>query len=321
MKRILALIATVSLAMASIFASTVTVNWEWLNLDDGIKYFRYQIDGEDEELWTVVDSSVTSYSAEGLDGSVAYTLYLQQSYDGETWSASASSTSMPVEEFEVEEPVEEEVPEEAPIEEPVEEVAEEPEPVVEAPVVAPVEEVVEPTEQEILKERDNKNNTKVMFTLGFGYDRGIMDGHDIGFVEAGIRTENLVSMGTYGFGLEVSAGGEADMRNGFVDTITDIDLIAKRSSYDFALRGDAALNFGGTFNKFRFDILGGARVAVDDVGGDSELSLGLLGGTAFRFGFSKHFALGLGVDYVYYFMGERKEGQTLGGNLYLSYMF
>ncbi len=94
-KRSLLLVALV-LFTATLFAAPVVVTWEWMLEDPNVTTFRYQIDGEDPDGWIVVDSSVTSYTVKGLDGSQAYTLYLQQSYDGENFSGSAKAVSEPI---------------------------------------------------------------------------------------------------------------------------------------------------------------------------------------------------------------------------------
>ncbi|MBI9094135.1 MAG: hypothetical protein JEY71_04540 [Sphaerochaeta sp.] len=147
-KRSLLLVALVLLT-ASLFAAPVVVTWEWMLEDPNVTTFRYQVDGEDPNQWIVVDSSVTSYTVKGLDGSQAYTLYLQQSYDGENFSGSAKAVSEPI--FPAE-PVVAVVVEPALVEEPVAEVVAEPvaeeivvaeaEPVAEEVVVAEAEPVV-----------------------------------------------------------------------------------------------------------------------------------------------------------------------------------
>lgn len=94
-KRIVLLVALV-LFTAALFAAPVVVTWEWMLEDPNVTTFRYQMDGENPDQWIVVDSSVTSYTVKGLDGSQAYTLYLQQSYDGENFSGSAIAVSEPI---------------------------------------------------------------------------------------------------------------------------------------------------------------------------------------------------------------------------------
>ena len=95
-KKLVLLIAALFLIVTPVFAAKIAVTWEWLLADPDVQYFRYQVDGEDPTGWTVVTSEVTNYSVQNLDGSSSYTLYLQQSYDGIYWSASAMATSAPV---------------------------------------------------------------------------------------------------------------------------------------------------------------------------------------------------------------------------------
>lgn len=142
--KFIALLAALVLLPAVLFAVPVVVTWEWLLEDPMVTTFRYQVNGEDDDKWTVVDSSVTSHTERGLDGTIAHTLYLQQSYDGIHFSDSAISVAEPM--F----PAIEEMPVIA--EEPV--VVAEPEtaaPVAEEmPVVASAQEIALPVEEEIL---------------------------------------------------------------------------------------------------------------------------------------------------------------------------
>jgi len=142
--KFIALLAALVLLPAVLFAVPVVVTWEWLLEDPMVTTFRYQVNGEDDDKWTVVDSSVTSHTERGLDGTLAHTLYLQQSYDGIHFSDSAISVAEPM--F----PAIEEMPVIA--EEPV--VVAEPEtaaPVAEEmPVVASAQEIALPVEEEIL---------------------------------------------------------------------------------------------------------------------------------------------------------------------------
>ncbi|MGE4455098.1 MAG: hypothetical protein AB7D92_11275 [Sphaerochaeta sp.] len=165
-RKFITLFAALVLVPAFLFAVPVVVTWEWLLEDPLVTTFRYQVDGEEEGEWTTVDSSVTSYTERGLDGTEDHTLYLQQSYDGVHFSGSALSVAEamfpPEEEIPVlaSEPVvaSEELVAEAPAEEPApvvaEAPAEEPAPVVaEAPAEQPVEEVVVPVSEDIVAEQ------------------------------------------------------------------------------------------------------------------------------------------------------------------------
>lgn len=173
--KFIALLAALVLLPAVLFAVPVVVTWEWLLEDPMVTTFRYQVNGEDDDKWTVVDSSVTSHTERGLDGTLAHTLYLQQSYDGIHFSDSAISVAEPmfpaieempviaeepvvVAEPETAAPVAEEMPVEAsaqeialPVEEEILPVAEEIAPVTEE-VVAVAEEVVPITEEVIASE-------------------------------------------------------------------------------------------------------------------------------------------------------------------------
>jgi len=82
-----------------LFAVEVSGTWYWATDDWNIKYFRYQLDGELEENWTVVDSNVYSVTFNSLDGDVEHTLFVQQSYNGKTWSESALAISEIFESF------------------------------------------------------------------------------------------------------------------------------------------------------------------------------------------------------------------------------
>jgi hypothetical protein len=147
-RKCIAILAIFVLMPALVFAVPVVVTWEWLLEDPMVTTFRYQLDGEDDDSWTVVDASVNSYTERGLDGTRDYSLYLQQSYDGIHFSESAVSVALAM--FPPEDPIETMVAEEpvvvaeeiAPVE--IEPVAEE---IVAAEEIAPVE--IEPVAEEI----------------------------------------------------------------------------------------------------------------------------------------------------------------------------
>jgi hypothetical protein len=143
-KKLIAMLFSLVLIPATLFSMPVVVTWEWMLEDPMVTSFRYQVDGEETSAWTVVDSSVTTYTVKGLDGSIAHTLYLQQSYDGVNFSASSLSSS---------EPILAEVPEEAPAMEavvPAETAVEEVAPVLEEAVAPVAEEPVLAAEEPAL---------------------------------------------------------------------------------------------------------------------------------------------------------------------------
>ena len=92
MKRLLSLLLILVFAMSAAFALDGIVTWVWYVNDWNVQYYRYQLDGEDDDKWTVVGWDVNEVTLE-LDVSVVHTLYLQQSYDGVTWSVSSSADS------------------------------------------------------------------------------------------------------------------------------------------------------------------------------------------------------------------------------------
>ncbi len=71
----------------------MSLNWKWQSDDENIKYYRYQLGGEDDNGWTVVDGKTTSVT---IDSDTLITdFYLQASYDGAIWSSSSKMTYYP----------------------------------------------------------------------------------------------------------------------------------------------------------------------------------------------------------------------------------
>ena len=89
-----ALLAAIVLLISAfaLFALEGEVTWVWFENDPNVEYYRYQLDGEEDDKWTVVDWSVTEVTYM-LDVSVLHVLYLQQSYDGINWSESSYTES------------------------------------------------------------------------------------------------------------------------------------------------------------------------------------------------------------------------------------
>ncbi len=133
------LLAVFLLGLVPLTAAEMTVSWEWLLDDPDVTAYRYQLDGEDPDNWTVVSADTNTYEVAGLDPYQDYTLYVQRSYDGINWSESGVSTAKALLEA-------------APV---VEEVVAEPEPVVaeeEPVVVAEPEPEPEPVVEEVVIE-------------------------------------------------------------------------------------------------------------------------------------------------------------------------
>ncbi len=140
MKRLIAVFVLLCCVLCGVFALEASVIWNWYRNDRAVKYYRYQLDGEDEDGWTVVSSNVYEVALD-VDVSVVHVLYLQQSYDGIHWSESSCTESEVYEDSGYQEEddfywddIEEDFPEEEEEPEEVVEVVEEP--VVETPVVA-----------------------------------------------------------------------------------------------------------------------------------------------------------------------------------------
>ena len=117
-KLMLALAVLLVFGLSGLSAVGMTVSWEWLLDDPEVTVYRYQLDGEDPDGWTEIGGDESTLSLSGLDPEAEYTLYLQRSYDGVHWSASASSTAkamlVPYAETAAEEPaIEVQEPEEA----------------------------------------------------------------------------------------------------------------------------------------------------------------------------------------------------------------
>jgi len=92
-KQTLLLTFLILIVSSFLFAVEVSGTWYWATDDWNIQFFRYQLDGELEDNWTVVDSNVYSVTINELDGDVEHTLFVQQSYDGKAWSESAKASS------------------------------------------------------------------------------------------------------------------------------------------------------------------------------------------------------------------------------------
>ncbi len=74
------------LLTSTLYASLVTLEWNWNAADENITHFRYRLNDQD---WVVADASVTQFILEGVDETAAYQFEIQQTYDGEFYSESA----------------------------------------------------------------------------------------------------------------------------------------------------------------------------------------------------------------------------------------
>lgn len=118
MRKLLLCLALALICTASLLAVQANVTWTWYENDSDVMFYRYQLDAQDDDGWTVVGKDVNEITIL-LDVSQVHSLYLQQSYDGEIWSQSSVVESEIFTDFgknnEEEPAVEEAVTEEEPI--------------------------------------------------------------------------------------------------------------------------------------------------------------------------------------------------------------
>ncbi len=338
-------------------AADVDITWEWLNIDPDVAFFRYQVDSEAEDGWTIVPSDVTTYTAEMLDGSQSYALYLQQSYDGIWWSESAVSYSEPLMEEEVFEeeafvddtaddaafvaeeaviaeevsPVEEApVAEEAPVEEPAAEEApaEETAPAEEAP--APAEEAAPAEEVPAAPVEVKDNNFHFIFGLEGGAIANVA--HDRYVVNGGFAL-NFVNIANKKVDFTIGLGGFGGPTMGWKDFVKDeIGSFYKPSKYDKGFYAEALL--GTHFDLGQKAIFGVAVGPRFVLGVEDKLVLKGLSDNTVRDGYSTDYGVsaqayiryqvtrkvGLGLAGFYYYMVESEDSQ-FGGKASLTYRF
>ena len=311
-KRKIALILVVLLSAACLFAAEVSVTWQWEKNDPAVNYFRYQLDGEEPEGWTVVKADINSYTVDSLEGTKVYTLYLQQSYDGEYWSTSATAASQPLvpekSEFADAEVIEEQPKAVAPVVEPVvEQPIEEAtvEPVVEAVVEEPATEVVAP----VKKPSTFQFTTELSGGLGYGFKSDVKK--SINF-NLGLDAENIVKAGAIGFDIRSDIGLALSNKNGLKNYLTNPSTILKASSYNWAVTTDFQLGLNATAGKFMFYVDGGARLVMNLFGYDTvgafatpnekiALKWGVTADLGVRYNISKLFGVGIEASYTYLF--------------------
>ncbi len=340
-KKTIALILALVLFALPVFAVNVSVTWDWVNNDTEVKFFRYQVDGETADGWTVVSSDVTSYEAKGLDGDSSYTLYLQQSYDGIYWSASSAATSAPinppVEEIVAVEELAETPVEEAPVVEEVIAVAPEATDVpveevipVEVVPAEPVEEAVAPVEEVAVAEEPKQS--AFQFTLGFGGGVGSTVPEKNLRLDANLSLdfENIAKSGAFGFDIRTDFGLILDPAVSMKDLFKDFAFIKPRSYYK-AFYMDLMLGGNATVGKNMFYLAGGPVLQLNWKGYDNagsygpylndtiNLKWGLVADLGYRFNFTKVFSLGLEARYSFLFDHQNKH--KIDGRIMMGFTF
>ena len=305
-KRIITLLALLVLLPVMVFATDVVITWEWMLDDPQVTGFRYQLNGEDPEGWTVVDGMTSSCVFENLDGSKEYTLYLQQTYDGVNWSPSAVSTAMPIiaaddtmmedhsemDEGMVEASDEVSVPEETMSEE---EVASD--------------ETMMAEEEVVVEEKKEKGSYYTSISLrGSGvYALNAISGNQTydnlsGSVGIGLGFNNIFKISSVGFGLNVNADyilapydGQAlnSLNSFFTDTsITDYSLrVTLAPEMEFTL-GRVIVNFAGLVDATLVDFSYVGTIDIDEDFTSSHILLGYGGQFGLAYKISDHFQLG-----------------------------
>lgn len=266
MKRLAAVLLITLFSISLAVAKDGIVTWTWYENDPGVEYFRYQVDAEEPDNWTVVDWSVTEVSVT-LDVSVVHTLYLQQSYDGILWSESSSTDSEVFVEEELQEPVAEEpiIEDDFP-EEP--EVPEEPEASEEAvSEEVPVVEGFKPLSQ---------------LDLGFCYMDFIPDPAGNKAIGAAVSySRTFAEAGVFGFGIKA----------GLSANITGNVFHGTRGNYVLTKLDVMGLITAGVGKCDIYVALGpGACLAA---GGDGYFTVGITAQAGVRYHRTERFALGL----------------------------
>lgn len=302
--KFIALLTVLVVVPALVFAAPVVITWEWLLEDPMVTTFRYQLDGEDEANWTVVDSFVTSYTEYDLDGSVPHTLYLQQSYDGINFSGSALSVADPlVDDLEVE------VFEEPVIEEPVV-VAEEPAVVEEPEAIVAVAPVAEVAPKAVKAKPASRYYTTI--TLGGTFNQQLSDGMATGYhesnvkVDLGVNFNNIITLNkAMGLGLDIDVAYSPFLKSSVGWEKASEDLLYFKfkdffGDFDQALDASLAVMLNMHASKVAFDLGLGAFLIwgpeFADTSGNN-IAAGALAKASLAYRFNKTISLGVSGTY------------------------
>ena len=338
MKRASILIALLLVVVAGAFALDATVTWSWSQNDPDVKYFRYQLDGEEEGKWTVVDADVLSASYD-IDVSVEHTLYLQQSYDGANWSASSHTVSAAVED-ETLQAAAAEVPETAettavPVEgsEPAAEPAAEPvvEPSAEVAETAPEaqnEEVQAPVEEPAVQEapvaevsaEEAPKAAPAVYPAKSRIDLGAVYGNTIPFdanahlVGASLGYTFLFGRtGSFGFGAKIQAAAYTGL-----DTFKDlknISIEAFKGTLDVMLVADYAAS---SWMDLYLGVGGEVSAPLSAL---KSYTAGVAAQLGARFRLGNVFGFGIEVADCYTLYPETSKGNAINAKAYLSFEF
>ncbi len=340
MKRASILIALLLVVVAGAFALDATETRPWPQNDPDVKYFRYQLDGEEEDKWTVVDADVLSASYD-IDVSVEHILYLQQSYDGANWSASSHTVSAAVEDESLqaaaaevpetaettEVPVEGSEPAAEPAAEPASETGVEvsetasetkdeevqPEAPVEGPAVqeSPVAEV---SAEEAPKAAPAVYPAKSRIDLGAVYGNTIPFDANAHLVGASLGYTFLFGRtGSFGFGAKIQAAAYTGL-----DTFKDlknISIEAFKGTLDVMLVADYAAS------SWMDLYLGVGGEVAAQLSALESYTAGVAAQLGARFRLGNVFGFGLEVTDCYSLYPETSKGNAINAKAYLSFEF
>ena len=294
MKRLTVLAVLLLFSLSAVFALQGLVTWTWFENDPDVEYFRYQVDGEEDDKWTVVDWSVNEVTLL-LDISVLHELHLQQSYDGENWSESSIVESEVFSEEDFMPPAEEDLTLEENLEGQEEsEVVDFPEETVEQ----------EPAQEEVVEEvvpEEPKYLPLKAFDYGIGYLNSIPDSagpRTMGVSVAYSRTfAKVKEVFDIGFKANVSV-------NSSVELFTDISSI-KLVSYANVL----ALVTSMVGNSDIYFAIGpDVGINLEDIG--NSFKVGVSAEIGVRYHRTAKFALGFALaDHHYFYPVDKMENR------------
>lgn len=321
MKRASIIIALLLFVVVGAFALDATVTWSWSKNDPDVEFFRYQVDGEEDGAWIVVDDSVLAASFD-LDVSVEHTLYLQQSYDGENWSESSHAVSAAVDET-PNAPAEVEASETPEADQPaqvVEEVpaveAEQSEPVAEQPAEQPAAVVEEtPVVEPVVAAKPDKVHypAQSRIDLGAVYGNTIPFKTDKHLVGASVGYTLLFGRSSaFGLGLKAQATAYTDF-----DMIKDLKNATIMGAADLMLVANVSASWCDIY-------LGLGGEVIAPVKNLSSYLAGVVGQIGIRAKLSNVFGLGLEVtdSYILYPEAARmNKMDNINAKAYLSFQF
>lgn len=318
-----ALLAVLILLPAILFAVPVVVTWEWLLEDPEVTTFRFQVDSEDPAGWITVDSTVTSYTERGLDGTLDHTLFLQQSYDGVNFSESSRSVAEAIMAPEVQ------VVADVVIDEPVAK----PEP--EVKKAEPV--VVAPVAPKAIAE--SRFYTKLGINLGYSYQRegafnSYYDQHN---TKVGLALEfhNILSFAkVFGLGVDLDLDYTPYLKGttyaGLLDKLVKFDFTGftpffEGLEHSFTASPALMLNIEGKRLALGLGAGGFFTYSLDDnfVNGSTDpFRYGVFAKAALSYRLTDHFSLGVNAKYGHDLDKFTNGGHTFGdASLVFGYIF